>query len=444
MGWRLSDPAINWHPHSPKQEEAVFSEAAITAACSGIQWGKTSIGAVRMKVRNHTFTDPSDNFIIFAPTYKILQQSSLPAYLRLMHGVGEYSKADAVFRVHGGGNVYCRTATDPDSIVGITNVRHIWVDEAGLISLYAWENVQARAAFKSATIDLTTSPYTLNWLFKEIIRPKQKDPAALPHVKLVQAASWENPYMPPDVIERARLTMDARRFNAMFGGMWERMAGLVYDCFDEEENQCGKAQLPSGTKYYAGIDWGFSDPFVLKIRAITPDGNHFGVHEFFKTGLTISDMVGVAKRLHAIYNLTMCYCDPSQPGSIEEFNRAGIPATGAVNDIRLGIDRHYELLKTRRLKYFAGENPHTIDEIDTYHYPSPGDLGPDQNAKDILPVAQADHCMDAERYVSIMTAGAGQTKAPFVPGQAPKKIDHHKETEFLKRRKVGNSQTEEW
>lgn len=399
-----------------------------------------------MKMANHTHTSPDDNFLIVAPTYKILQQSTLPAYLRMMHGFGEYSKADAVFKVHGGGTVYCRTGTDPDSVVGITNIRHVWADEAGLLTLYFWENLQARAAFKKAPITLTTSPYTLNWLFKEIIRPKLKDPKNLPHVELVQAASWENPYMPPEVIERARLTMDPRRFNAMFGGQWERMAGLVYDCFDEEENQCAETSMPAGTRFYAGVDWGFSDPFVLKVRAVAPDGRQFGVHEFYKTGLTISDMVTVAKRLHAIYNFAMCYCDPSQPGSIEEFNRHGVPAIGAVNDIRLGIDRHYELLKTRRLKYFRGQNPHTIDEIDTYHYPSPEDLGPDQNAKEkaTLPVEQADHCMDAERYLSVMTHNSADMKRPFVPADTTKKIDHHKETEFLKRRKPGTNQTEEW
>lgn len=415
----------------------------INAYLTGVQWGKTKTGAVRMKIKNHTFTEPSDNFLITAPTYKIMQQSTLPAYLHIMQGIGEYSKADAVFRIHGGGNVFCRTATDPDSIVGITNIRHIWGDEAGLYPLYFWENIQARAAFRRATIDLTSSPYTLNWLFKEIVRPKQKDPNALPHIKLIQAASWENPYMPAEHIERARITMDPRRFNAMFGGQWERMAGLVYDCFDEVENQSDDVSLPPGTTYYAGVDWGFSDPFVLKIRAITPDGRHYGVHEFYKTGLTISDMVGVARRLHAIYNLTMCYCDPSQPGSIEEFNRAGIPAMGAVNDIRIGIDRHYELLKTRRLKYFKGQNPHTIDEIDTYHYPSPDDLGPDQNAKDILPVEQADHCMDAERYLSVMTHLSHQRNRTFVPEQPVKKAsDPH--TELKRLLKPKNKNYEEW
>jgi PBSX family phage terminase large subunit len=361
-----------------------------------------------------------------------------------MQGIGEYSKADAVFEIHGGGKVYCRTATDPDSIVGITNVRHVWVDEAGLISLYAWENVQARAAFKSATIDLTSSPYTLNWLFKEIVRPKQKDPKALPHVKLVQASSWENPHMPREVIDRARITMDPRRFNAMFGGQWERMAGLVYDCFDEVENQCDAFTLPAGTRYVGGIDWGYTEPFVFKVRAITPSGHHFGVHEFYKSGLTINDMVAAVKRLNTIYNIEIVYCGPDQPGYIEEMNRNGIKALGANNDVRVGIDRHYALLKTRQLKYFRGENPYTLDEIDTYHYPAPDDLKPDEAAKDQKPVFQNDHALDADRYISIMEyVGNGRNRA-FVPQDKTRKtLDVHAEAKRLMRGPKTH-QTEEW
>lgn len=403
-----------------------------------------------MKMANHTYTAPDDNFLIVAPTYKILQQSTLPAYLKIMDGFGEYSKADAVFKVHGGGTVYCRTGTDPDSIVGITNVRAIWGDEAGLYSLYFWENLQARAAFKRAPITLTTSPYTLNWLYKEIIRPKLKDQASLPHVDLIQAASWENPYMPPDVIERARATMDPRRFNAMFGGMWERMAGLVYDCFDEAENQCDEFTLPLTSRFVGGIDWGFTEPFVFKIRGITPDQKHFGVHEFYKSGLTISDIAKALIPRVRTYGVTLIYAGPDQPASIEELNRIFVAegvkcsVVPANNEVRLGIDRHYELLKTRRLKYFKGLNPYTMDELDTYHYPNPDDVGPDENVKDAKPVFQNDHALDADRYISVMTSETGAVRSPFVPQEKPKKLSVHEETlRLMKKSRFGGS-TEEW
>ena len=115
-----------FEPHSPKQDRAIFSEAQVIVFAAGIQSGKTTVGAVRTKIAMHTHSDPLDNFIITAPTYKILQQATLPAFLSIMKGYGEYSKGDAIFKMHKGGTCYMRTATDPDSVVGITRVRHIW------------------------------------------------------------------------------------------------------------------------------------------------------------------------------------------------------------------------------------------------------------------------------------------------------------------------------
>jgi hypothetical protein len=431
---------MQWRAHSAKQEAAVFSDKKILAALTGIQFGKTTIGAIRMKVAMHRCTDPEDAFIIAAPTYKIMQQSTLPAFLRLMVGLGTYSKSDGVFTTRWGTKCYMRTATEPDSIVGITNVRHIWVDEAGKVSLYFWENVQARSAFRDCPIDLTSSPYTLNWLFKEIVRPKQKDKAALAHADLVQAASWENPYMPAGMIEHARQTMDARRFNALFGGKWERMAGLVYDCFDEIENQVEASALPDGTRYVGGIDWGYTEPFVLKVRGITPTGQHYGVSEFYKSGLTINGIAPVVIQMARIHGMTHIYAGPDQPGYIEELNRLLRAANvrcvvvASDNDVRVGIDRHYELLKTRRLRYFRGTHPYTLDEYDTYHYPAPEDLQPDEDAKDAKPVFQNDHALDADRYISISTTLASKRYQAAVADDKPREESQFQRIERLKRR----------
>ena len=402
-----------------------------------------------MKQQNHTYIDPSDNFLIVAPTYKILTQSTLPPYLQIMRDMGTFSKSDMVFKINGGGTVYMRSGTDPDSVVGITNIRALWGDESGLFTLYFAENLAARAAFRRAQTLYTTSPYSLNWIFKDIIRPKLKDPASRPDVTLVQAASWDNPFFPKDVIERNKLTMAPRRFNAMFGGMWERMSGIVYDCFDETENTCKPFALPPGTKYVAGVDWGFTVAFAMSVRAITPDGFHFKVAEFYRTGLGPAQKVEAAKRLKLIYDIEMFYCDPEEPASIAEFNSNGIPAVAADNSVKRGIELHWELIKTRRFKIFEGTSPYTLDEIETYHWPEEHELRPDQDQKDPNPVAANNHCLDSDRYITIMTVrkvtdnDGGRKRRPSVPSEGGKKLDHHAETERLKRGPRGGG-AEEW
>lgn len=430
----------DWEPHSAKQTRAVFTEKPILVCATGVQWGKTAVGAHRMLVAVHKYTDPSDSFLIIAPTFKIMEQSTLKAFKACIEPYASYHAGKDTFQIYGGGTIYLRTGTDPNSMVGITNIRHVWLDEAGLLSLYLWENIQARASTRSATIDITTSPYTLNWLYREIILPKMKDANARPDVELIQATSLENPYVETRVIEQARITMDPRRFNALFGGVWERMSGLVYDCFDEVENQCEPFTIPTaGTRIVGGIDWGYTDPFVFKIRAITAGGFQFGIHEYYKEGHPISEIEDIVLRLCQIYDVGPIYCDPSQPAHIEQLNRAFHKARlkahclPANNSIRPGIDRHYELLKTRKLKYFKGLNKQTIGEIDVYHYPRLGDLGPDQKSKDQLPVQQNDHAMDAERYISI-SISTGDKRSPFTPSETPKQEDIYRRIEQHRRR----------
>ena len=400
-----------------------------------------------MKMYNHTFTDPSDNFLIVAPTYKILTQSTLPPYLAAMEGYGDFSKADMKLKIHGGGTVYMRSGTDADSVVGITNIRAVWGDEAGLFTLYFSENLAARAAFKGAPTLYTTSPYSLNWIYKDIIRPKLKDPTARPDVTLIQAASWENPYFPKAVIDRNRTTMDPRRFNMLFGGQWNKLEGLVYDCFDETENICEQPDWPGGTRFFAGIDWGYTDPFVMLVMAILPSGKRYIVSEVYKTGLTISDIIRLCKEKKQVWRIERFYCDPSQPGYIEELNSHAnqLGASPAYNDIRPGVDYVYELLKTRTLKFVTGACPHVVDEIETYHYPEPDDLKPDQDSREQNPVGQNDHAMDALRYLCVMTkTRIGEKLTPKVAGEA-KKEDQFKRIERLKRQRTSyGPSTEEW
>lgn len=435
-----------------KKETVCFSVASKTKtfiANDQIVTHNTTVGAIRMKQKMHEHAGKESAFIITAPTYKTLHQSTLPAFLKLMDGYGRYDKKFDLFKFSGGGTVYCRTETDPDSVVGITNVKHIWCDEAGKYGLYFWQNIQARAEFCGCAIDLTTSPYSLNWIYKEIIKPCSK--GERPDVEYVTAASWDNPYHSLANEENRALkerTMDSRRFRMIFGGMFEKMEGLVYDCFDEAIHVVEPFQLPTGTRYFAGIDWGFyPDPFVIIIRAVLPNGKHIQVGEFVKTKLTISDQIQAAKQKRTIWNIERFYADPSQPGSIEEFNRAGLPTVPAENAIRIGIDAHYELIKSGDFRIFKNSSPNTLDEYATYHYADVVDLKPDQdsNPKDQLPVGQFDHCLDASRYLTSALRLGLTKRTPIAPvdlQKARESQDNEKRIAALK--KIPKKNIEEW
>lgn len=374
-----------------------------------------------------------------APNYKIMRQSCLPRFLEDMKGCGTYRSSDAEFKMNGGGTVYMRTGTDPDSVVGITNVRGIWGDEAGLYSLYFWENIQGRAAFMNAPICLTTSPYSLNWLYKEFILPHSRGKLD-DSVNLVQAASIENPYFNKAYYERKKKTMEPTRFNMLFGGQWGRMEGLVYKIFDEDANQMDEEPFPEGTRFFGNIDWGYTHPMHIGLRGITKDGEHWKFSEFHKSGQSPSNIIAYCKSIMQIWPIECFFCGPDQPGMIEELNKAGIPAIAANNDVKVGIGKHYELVKTRRFKMFKGKCPHTIDEFDTYHYPEPKDLKPDQDAKDENPVKQDDDAMDSDRYGTIMTYDLKGLQPLLPKPPVDPRAQKYKELTRLNKQK----HTEEW
>lgn len=404
---------------------AVASQTSTFVANDQIVTHNTSVGGIRTKIATHTFTDPRDNFIVAAPTYKIMQQSTLPWFLHVMAGSGEYKKGDQEFDVHGGGTIYLRTGTDPDSVVGVTNVRHIWGDEAGKFSRYFWENLLGRAALKNCPITLTTTPYSLNWVFKDLVKPWLKgDEYTRERLHLCRATSKENPYFPDDVYEKRKREMSPQRFAMMYGGEFGKMEGLVFDCFDDRENVIEPFQLPTGTEFFAGVDWGHTHPFIITVRAITPSGNHIQVSEFGKTKLTLPEMANHAKRLMSVWGISRFYCGPDRPENILYFQQQGIPAMAANNDVQYGIDLHYELIKTRRYKVFAGSSPNTIDEYETYHWQEPKDLKPDDDDKEAKnPVKQDDDYMDANRYCTVMTYRKTIERRPIAIAGSKPRVD---------------------
>jgi len=373
--------------HSEKQNAVFISDWPITLAATGIQWGKTFVGALWLRRQCHKHKGRDNNYLITAPTYKVLRQSTLPPFLRVFDGLGIYLAHAQEFRLHTGGVIYFRTAMEPDSIVGITNVRAIWCDEAGKYSLYFWQNIEGRAAFKNAPICLTTSPYSLNWIYQDLIRKKRED------CFYIHARSDENPHFPKDVFEKRRLTMDPRRFEMMYGGQFGKMVGLVYDCF--HENMVVEPRtLPSSTKYYGGIDWGYTEPFSFGVRAITEYGDEYLVSELHKTQLTIGQIKEFITTKQSIYKMERIFCGHDKPELINELQLAGLPAVSvdaSPGSKRKGLDLHYELILSGKYKIFKDAAPHTVDEYLTYHYPEPEDLGPDDKANEQLPVEQNDH-----------------------------------------------------
>lgn len=386
------------------QLKAYNSQKRITALISGIQGGKTRIGGLWLAKQTALYDAPQQNFIVAAPNYKLMQKSTLPWFLHINKGCGTFNKSRNIFDLNGGGVVFFCSMQDDDSAEGATNVRAIWIDEAGKLRYKSWINLYARSSFLQCPIFITTTPYALNWLYKEVYMPWKQQ--LRQDIEVIQFRSLDNPYFPKEEYEAQKRNLDPRIFEMKYGGTFQKMAGLVYPDFNDNDNMCDPFKFNKKDYYVcAGVDLGFTNEFAIAIRAIRYDGKYdYQIGEHYQKFQDPVKKTEVLKELQVRYNIEQFFVDSEDPGQISMFQAAGLPACGVKkgpNSVEYGIQLHSSLIRRSIYKVFRGKNPYTIDEYETYHYPeSPGN---DEDAIKEKPVAIKDHLMDANRYVTMMT-----------------------------------------
>jgi hypothetical protein len=371
----------------------------------------TKVGADWLLKQVGTYLNETDCFIITVPTYKTWRQATSFHFNQAFEGYGKHNIQDSTFTLaplpghKQGRTIYIRSMDNPWSIEGITNCRAIWCDEAGQYKYQAWVNIQGRAAFREADIFITTTPYSLNWLYTELYKPWTQ--GKMPYADIFQWRSIDNPYFPKAEYERQKAQLDSRTFAMKYEGTFQKMAGLVYEDFDQALNQVdpfGWLRFRERFHIYAGVDWGYSNPFAIAVRLIAKDGSaDYQIDEFLRSYMTQDECVQVSKDFQRRYEIEQFYCDEEAPDYIAAFNAAGLsasPVKKGKGSVMSGIALHNSRIKTRLHKLVKGKCPATIDEYETYAFPERGDDS--ENAEE-NPIDANNHLMSANRYVTMAT-----------------------------------------
>jgi len=182
------------------QDKAIFAKERFVALIAGLQSGKTIGGAIWSRIMFDKY--PKDSGLIAAPTYKILTQSTLPKFFELNPDLRKYyKKGDNEIDIPGRGSIYIRSTENPNVLEGMT-LRWAWFDEGGQMKLDAWVNIQGRLSILKGKLFITTTPYTLNWLYTDFYENWLNK---TPEYKVVQFKSKDNPYFPEEEYERVRI-----------------------------------------------------------------------------------------------------------------------------------------------------------------------------------------------------------------------------------------------
>ncbi len=377
------------------QSEAIRASTILkipfTLLLSGVQGGKTVAGAAWELMQWKR--KPKGDHLITAPTYKMLQHSTLRKLDALIpRGWAEFNKAEMVYNLRWGGKVFVRSLEDPDSIEGIS-ADSVWGDEAGKYVVKAWENIQARRAATQGPVLFTTTPYGLNWLKYQFY---DKWMQGLPEYKVVHFRSVDSPHFPQAEWERAKRDMTAKVFSRKFGGIFTPLEGLIYEDFDADTMEQPLLVVPAEWERVMGIDHGHSEGHPAAISMWASPNFHdkkapvWKIGEMKKSGLLLAELwAGACKLFPFTGRPSVIYADPAAAQENAELKQlvGGIRIKGAVNAVDWGIEQVQGLMKTKRLRLAKGHCNQTKDEYATYA----------RDDKDRV-IKTNDHLCDADRY----------------------------------------------
>lgn len=308
--------------------------------------------------------------------------------------------------------------------------------QQSMIILRGWEAVESLRGqkFDLLVLDEVASMKNYWLLWEEVLRPTLTDnkghaifistPKGFNHFydlynmqlkdsdyKSFTFTSYDNPHLPKEEIDKARLEMSEDRFAQEYLSDFRKTQGLVYKEFDRAKHLYSTKD--KGEKNYrifntvetlVGVDFGYTNPAaIVKVEKDT-DQNFYISQEWYKTEKTTAEIIEVARS----FGGNKYYPDPAEPDRIEEMRRARLNVREVSKEIEAGISAVTELLKTGKL--FIHEScVELITEIESYRYP---DKKPDKNEAEV-PVKEDDHLMDAMRYVLYMQVGKNRDPYAF-------------------------------
>lgn len=381
----------------PHQRRFLGSAEANVVLQGGARCGKTWTGALQALLLAGRY--PTCIGMVVAPTYKQLNQAIVPHLETIAADLGiaqrmRWNKQSGEIRIPHGGTILLRSAENPASLLGAT-LGWAVCDEVALWRKQAYNYLQDRLSDPAGPRQcfFTFTPKGRNWAWDVLGTPR-------PGLEIIKATTLDNLTLPEDYHERLRRehgegTLYWRQEVLGEYVAWE---GLVYPQFDHDKHVCPVPALEDRqfAKVVAGVDWGWTNPGVVVVLAVDAQGRVWLCEESYQREVSVPDWAAEARRLKDKWGVTEFFCDPSEPGNIAEFARAGLPARAANNEVLPGIATVASLFAGGRIA-ISPDATNTLSELGMYCWKQRAD-GTIRNDE---PDKQNDHGMDALRYAAM-------------------------------------------
>jgi len=261
----------------PSHLKMVGEDAFLFTFIGGIGSGKTYAGA--QKAGDLAFRNRGCQGAIFAPTYRVLRDSTLSKFFQVLNDKGisyKYLKSDNSITIFGDTKILCRSMEEPDYIRGI-EIAWFWQDEPGQMKdREAHDIIMGRVRDPNATEPcglITTTPDGFNWLYDVVIEEGEKN-----KVKLYRARTDQNIYLGKEFYERLKDTYDERfAKQELYGEFLDVFAGQAYWNFTRKEHVVENLPYDPTLPIILAFDLNV-DPMCWGVIQSHLEGNHYVDH----------------------------------------------------------------------------------------------------------------------------------------------------------------------
>lgn len=416
----VSDGEMTLHLHRG-QQRAWLSRKRFVCVIAGSQSGKTSFGPhwLLEEIRRR---GPGD-YIVATPTFPLLEAKALPEFKRLFEhhlDLGIYKASPTrqfTFSPDGERKIFGAVqdvptivrfgyAADPDSLESMT-AKGGWLDEAGqrTFKLGSWEAIQRRVALQQGRLLITTTPYSLGWLYDLIWLPWQEAKGNHPDIDVINFDSTMNPAFSKAEYDRIQASMPEWKFDMFYRGRFTRPAGMIYGCFDRSIHTMPRFAIPDSWPRFLGMDFGGVNTAGIffaeeQTEAGQKTGRYIGYREYLAGGRTAKEHVDAL--LKGEPRRPIAYGGSRSEGQWRnEFSAGGLAISPPVIvDVEVGIDRVYGGINTNTFVLFDDLRG-TIDQLGTYSRPVDDHGEPMEGILD----KEQYHYLDAWRYIGSYLVG---------------------------------------
>ncbi len=278
-----------------KQKQFFASRTRFTAYGGARGGGKS--WALRRKLTAMCLRYPGIRCLIVRRSYEELKANHVIPFLREYGALISYSDADKIIAFSNGSRIYLGYCSCDRDILRYQGQEYdvIAIDEATQISEYQFSIFKAclRGVGKyPRRMYLTCNPGGIGhaWVKRLFVDRLFRENEDAKDYSFVAARVFDNAVLcnaDPEYVHSLE-SLPKKLRDAWLHGRWDVFEGQFFPEFDPETHVVSPPEIPTYTKNFIAIDYGF-DMLAVLLIGVDPDGVLFARRELCQSGLTLSE-----------------------------------------------------------------------------------------------------------------------------------------------------------